>query len=58
MLFTLFADIFDATIIDGYIEHDGAPFVEPKAGGGGGVIVCFGSKALVEEFVDELTGLG
>ena len=41
MLCVMFSDIFDAKIIDGYIEHDGATFVEPKAGVGVGFVVSF-----------------
>ena len=48
MLCVIFADIFDAKIINGYTEHDGGASVEPKAGSGGGFIVSFGDKALVE----------
>ena len=48
MLCVMFADIFHAKIINGYTEHDGGASVEPKARGGGGFIVSFGSEALVE----------
>ena len=41
MLCVLFADICDVKIIDGYLEHDGEPFVQRKAWGGGGFIVSF-----------------
>ena len=41
MLCMLFADIFDAKIIDSYTEHDGAPFVHPNAWIGGGFVVSF-----------------
>ena len=58
MLCVMSADIFDAKIIDGEIEHDGAPFLKPKAGGGGGFIVSFISEALAEEVVGKFTGLG
>ena len=58
MLCMLFAHIFDAKIINGYTEHDGAPFVDPNSGGGGGFIVSFGIEALVKEVVGEFTVLG
>ena len=54
----MFADIFDAKIINGYTEHDGRPSVEPKVECGGGFIVSFGSKALAEEVVGKFTDLG
>ena len=57
MLFVMFAGIFDAKIIDGYTEHDGVPFVKPKAWGGGGFILSFVSYALAEEVVGKFTGL-
>ena len=53
-----FAHIFDAKIIDYYTEHDGAPFVEPKAEGGGGFIVPFGIEALAEEVVGKFSSQG
>ena len=46
MLCVLFADMFDAKIIDGLIGHDRAPFVQPQAWGGGGFILSFFIKAL------------
>ena len=58
MLCVMFADIFDAKIIDSYTEHDRAPFVNPNAGGGGGFILSFVSEALAEEVVGKFTGLG
>ena len=58
MLCVLFGHIFYAKIIDCYTEHDEAPFVEPKAGGGGGFILSFGIKVLAEEVVGKFTGLG
>ena len=41
MLCVMFANIFDAKIINGYTEYDREPFVKPKAWGGGGFIVSF-----------------
>ena len=58
MLCMMFAEIFDAKILDDYTEHDGAPFVDPKAGGSGGFIVSFVREVHVEQVVGKFTGLG
>ena len=54
----MFANIFNAKIIDSQTEHDGAPFVNPKAGGGGSFIVSFVIQPLAEEVISKFTGLG
>ena len=42
------AHILDAEIVDNEDKQNGAPFVAPKAGCGGGIVVAYLIEALAE----------
>ncbi len=51
-------NVLDGKVVNNKCKHDGAPFVVPKPGGGGCLVVVIFGKAVLEEFVGKDACLG